>query len=146
MTEAAEKLPDDVEGPVDPAKAWEAVSSISINWRYAGGERPPIYVIKIKGGYLRATTSNHMLGVKDRRLATRFDSATWAATVATFIDGAKVKRLWTRAEREAAKVIGKTYVWKPEERKSSTSNLPNVGTEPSPPVVPTPSEGNGGPK
>lgn len=91
-----------------PEKLADIVSKMTVNFYERNGTR--IYVVKRDGRYLRIPQAGvSPLGVASARLATRFDSALWAASWASMVgkgeDGkpAKVVRLTTKAEREADK-------------------------------------------
>lgn len=75
---------------------------------------PTIYVVrvmrKISGRevpyYLRLLMpGHHLMCVPNKRLATRFDSRTWALTLAAGIKGAKVRPLVTASERKARQAV-----------------------------------------
>jgi len=115
MSEAAEKLPDTVDPP-KPAIDPSTPISINVQFRVAH-DVPPVWVIKTADGkYVRATNGAAFLFVH-RRLASRFDSPTWATTIASFVDPKRkprVKRLWTKSEREATKWNTSAWTWKPK--------------------------------
>lgn len=83
----------------------------------------PVWVVKKDGGYARQAGLN-WLQVKSKRLATRFDSATWAAHFAVQLGG-KVVRLLSKAEKEARAVSGKTWT----KTYNATATVPNVPVE-----------------
>ncbi len=91
----------DVKPKVEKRYGWSAeepAATITANFKMAGPDE--VWVIKLKSGrYLRWLTTGHALGVK-RQLATRFDSATWAATMLTAVPkeaGARIRRLRTKS-------------------------------------------------
>lgn len=84
---------------IEKRHGWTALepTTIHCNFKMAGPDE--VWVIKLKSGrFLRWLTTGCAIGVK-RSLATRFDSATWAATMMSAIDkdaGARVRRLRTK--------------------------------------------------
>ena len=94
----------------------------------------PIFVIKLRGKYLRFSTAypGGALGV-NMRLATRFDSATWAKTLAAGFKKAKVVRLFSKAERQGVMSTLWTYkaavkVDAPPPEPTTTGKDPNAGS------------------
>jgi hypothetical protein len=103
----------------------------------------PVWVVKTKEGrYARGIggAAGGFLAVKSPRMATRFDSPTWAATIATMFEGSVVRRLITKTEkeaREARKAKVQTWVWPgpskivgvaTESESSPSSRKENEGT------------------
>ena len=74
---------------------------ITINTSFHVLAPRPCWVIKIEKRYVRVPTiGKGVLMIADQRFATRFDSSMWAATIAGSLRGARIVRLWNKAERE----------------------------------------------
>jgi len=112
----------------------KAVSStIAIDFAMAGPT--PIYVVKVgPKTYLRWVTTGSVIGV-ERELATRFDSRTWAACVASQWQGAVVKRLKVRTRKKVTSSTRWVHSGKVEGAKAPEPE--SVAAE-----APAPSEGN----
>lgn len=122
-----------------PEDMKEFFSNITLNVQTV--EAPPIWIVRLKNGhYLRAPLLNGgMIQVTDRRLATRFDSRGWAATVASFIAdsaGAKIVRLWKKGERPSktvSRVTSGAWCWKKPDDAPVTQDGTPTGSEGSKP-------------
>jgi hypothetical protein len=86
------------------ARTQEFMSKIDVEWRVAG--HVGIWVVKVPPpegsevwGYVRSTSSGTLIAVSARDMATRFDSAVWAKTIAVGIPGAKVIRLKRKSDQ-----------------------------------------------
>lgn len=110
-----------VETPATESNWSSKWDEIRVTWRMAE-PITPIWIIKLKNGqYIRVASDGKLMVLADRRLATRWGSRVWATTIAGFLpaeQGARVRRLWTKSEREASKAAG--TVW----RKSTTKTPP----------------------
>ena|SRR5271155_1777138 len=127
MTDAKTKTKTETVKSELPGEWKERPSSISVTFHSMTG--PRVYVVKRDNLYLRIPQAGaRVFGVKSSRLATRFDSALWAASWASMVgvgaDGKlpRVVRLISKTEREVEKVPQtSTYTWKAETVSASAT-------------------------